>query len=344
MIDDAKAFLKDLQTDCLREGEDYLSAMREELIKMKNNPLDCMIAILKILHSIKGNFQAAGFLFFGKYVHELENILDKKHSQIGAAVGNSLHESDILDFEFLISGTILAMDSYIDVLKNLGDDSEEYFEQRSESLNQVGHWNPLILASSNTVKNDVSASLYEDLESEPTESINSNLETAVAEGLMPESSIPEESVSEVEVIHKNLLYLLFQNSQKHFAIEIEYVVEVIKAQTLSVPPFQRKSLVGLLNLRGEVLPIINVPQIEFSEKSKPIYIVVSQFDELRFGFQVEAVHQVISFDTKDFQNVYGLEDKKFQMKTHKFCQYEDKTVAVLSAPDILFQLDILDAA
>lgn len=363
MIKDAKAFLKDLQKDCIKDGEDYLNAMREELIKMKKNPLDCINAILKILHSMKGNFQAAAFIYFGKYVHELETILDKKHTDLASAVGKSIHESDILDFEFLMSGSILALDSYLDVLKRVGDDNEDYFNQRSESLASVSNWNPMFMdvaqlgpSAHDNYKVQISElSVKAEPKIDPIDDDFFASAAPVAQEIsVSASTYNSASVSDYSSKYsqakesdaeENLLYLLFQNCQKHFAIEIEHVVEVIKAQPLSTPPFQRKNLSGLLNLRGEVLPIIKVPQIELAAQSKPTYIVVSEINELRFGFQVESVHQVISFDSKTFQPVHGLViDDEVGHSPHRFCQVDDKTVSIISATDVLAQLNIMDAA
>ncbi len=124
---------------------------------------------------------------------------------------------------------------------------------------------------------------------------------------------------------ENSLYLLFQNGNQYFAVPIGAVVEVIKSQSLSPTPVERENLNGLLNLRGDVLPILNLPQIEISNDYQPQYIVIAMIQEQRFGFQVEKVHQVISFDIAKFQKVNGTEENQF------YYQMDNKTVSVIKS-------------
>ncbi|MEK6772388.1 MAG: chemotaxis protein CheW [Bdellovibrionota bacterium] len=130
------------------------------------------------------------------------------------------------------------------------------------------------------------------------------------------------------------LFLLFQNQMKYFAIAIEHIVEVIKSQPLSSPPHKRKNLSGLLNLRGEVLPILNVEEILSEGQRNPTYVVVSQVDDLRFGFLVEAVHQVVTLNPKSFQAVDGISASQGGVVTH-FCQTEDKTISILKLNELV---------
>ncbi len=130
------------------------------------------------------------------------------------------------------------------------------------------------------------------------------------------------------------LFLLFQNQMKYFAIAIEHIVEVIKSQPLSSPPHKRKNLSGLLNLRGEVLPILNVEEILSEGQKNPTYVVVSQVADLRFGFLVEAVHQVVTLNPKSFQAVDGISESQGGVVTH-FCQTEDKTISILKLNELV---------
>jgi chemotaxis signal transduction protein len=390
MIQDAKAFLRDLQNECVKEGEDYLNSFREELVKMRNNPIGCIGALLKILHSMKGNFQASAFLFYANYVHELESMLDKKCNLLKTALGKSMLESDVMDFELLMSHTIDAMQSYLEKLRIKLEDSENFLEERRDTLTAIEVWNPTfrdaLVTDSGIMQIPIAEvipvhhdSLDDDFFSvksivgpvslgstgQPEIPANTSIDHSKGDGLAVgkvaiefassessgESHLANsgsgksgdnnmnESGSDNEDRTQQLLFLLFLNSHKLFALEIDHVVEVLKAQPLSPPPYKRKNLCGLLNLRGEVLPILNVPQIEGEQVVKPLYIVVSQVDELRFGFQVESVHQVISLNDRDFQSVKGIDDPGGHVSTPRFCQLENKTVSILSAVEILFQLD-----
>lgn len=137
------------------------------------------------------------------------------------------------------------------------------------------------------------------------------------------------------LIQDSGLYLLFQSSQQYFAVPIEFVVEVIKSQPLSTPPLLKRNLSGFLNLRGEVLPILQIQGLlsHFAEKST--YVVVSQINDIRFGFQVESVHQVISLDTGSLQIVDGITCWSENPLVSHFYQMEDKTVSILKLKEAI---------
>jgi purine-binding chemotaxis protein CheW len=379
MIQDAKAFLKDLQSECIKEGNDYINRFREELINMKTNPLACLNALLKILHSMKGNFQASAFLHYANYVHELESILDKKSTLLHSAVGQSILESDVLDFEFLMSNTISAMQSYLEKLELTFEDTEVLLNERKETLTALDVWDPTFKVSfgidtnsrqiqiSEKIDNDRFASVEESdffaSDSSSSSKINvipTNEVVTANEVCATNEAVTTNEINAANKVNantevsdnitsvtinfnesqNNLLYLLFQHSKKYFAIEISHVVEVIKSQPLSSPPFKRVNLCGLLNLRGEVLPILEVPQIGSHDIASSVYTVISQVDDLRFGFLVESVHQVISLNSKNFQVVKGIENTNFSnIKCPRFFQLEEKTISIISAIEILLQLD-----
>ncbi len=435
-------FLRELQEACLKEVDDYLNDFREVLCVFKDDITKGVEQIQKVIHSMKGNLQAVGFLHFGNYVHELESILDRKTKEATAPEGKALPDFEVLVFEYLLSSILEGMGSYVNELKALYLDSEELAAARREQLSGLEKWEPKfdagdiplftpaenlvyvqpdidsLLSAPNVIalvpksnenkkiielempdtggfemkdQNIDIAELAAEASSAPAEP-----EVAVAEGPSPmelamlEHEIPELSVempaevslpTPVEDVapvatpvalettsiepsasagngqggssngsHGNPqskppqewlnyrgsgLFLLFQNHKKYFAIAIEHIVEVIKSQPLSTPPHKRKNLRGLLNLRGEVLPILNVDAITTEGDPKPTYVVVSQVDDLRFGFQVESVHQVVTLDPKVFQSVDGLsEDNGTGIVTH-FCQTEDKTISILKLNELV---------
>lgn len=124
----------------------------------------------------------------------------------------------------------------------------------------------------------------------------------------------------------NSLFLLFQNADQYFAVPIANVVEVIKSQVLSPIPIERKGLKGLLNLRGDVIPVLSLPQLESESHSLTHYIVIALVNEQRFGFQVEKVHQVVTLDANAFQIVNATEEF-----SHLYCQLDQKTISIINS-------------
>jgi len=433
MDQDESAFLRELQEACMKEVEDYLNDFREILSTFKDDTTGSIEHLQKVIHSMKGNLQAVAFLQFGKYVHELETILELKSKALVPPAGKLIPEFEVLICEYLLSSVLEAMESYLMELKRVSVDCDDFFNARKEQLKALEVWLPKFESTDVPMFTPQSEISYQQpdietvlavdeiqtsvaLDAAKNEAIlikpivpdievpdfggfemdeQNNNETPVAdvalevpslaavevpslESAAPsqpaeikidipdfdipipvEAASPAQAVAEVppqaaasapkkEEPPSNApkrpnewldyrgsgLFLLFQNHKKYFAIAIEHIVEVIKSQPLSTPPHKRKNLRGLLNLRGEVLPILNMEEILTENDQKSTYVVVSQVEDMRFGFQVESVHQVVTLDPKVFQAVEGLSTENQGVVTH-FCQTEDKTISILRLNELV---------
>ncbi|MDB9528304.1 chemotaxis protein CheW [Oscillatoria sp. CS-180] len=97
-------------------------------------------------------------------------------------------------------------------------------------------------------------------------------------------------------------HFIFDLDQQRSAIKAEYVEEVLALPELLLIPNAPFSIVGVLDLRGEVLPVLDLRQR--TESSSQRYqlsdkiIVVSQ-DQLRLGLIVSAVYEIRELSTQD---------------------------------------------
>lgn len=91
-------------------------------------------------------------------------------------------------------------------------------------------------------------------------------------------------------------YLTFYSYNKLFGIKIENVVQIISYQPVSKIPEFPPYAIGVINLRGEVVPIIDFcmrfgeEQKEYTERT---CIIVTKIKNRYIGFVVEAVDEVI---------------------------------------------------
>lgn len=92
-------------------------------------------------------------------------------------------------------------------------------------------------------------------------------------------------------------YLAFSVADEEYGIEINYVTEIVGIQRISVVPETPSFIRGVINLRGQVIPVMDVrirfhmPFREYSERT--CVIVVSLKDSL-VGLVVDAVKEVTS--------------------------------------------------
>ncbi len=99
-------------------------------------------------------------------------------------------------------------------------------------------------------------------------------------------------------------YLTFFLTNEEYGIDIEKVCEIIEILHITSVPYSPDYLKGVINLRGKVVPIIDLrlkfglPEFEATEKS---CIIVVDFDSELVGLLVDEVSEVINMSKDQFE-------------------------------------------
>lgn len=97
-------------------------------------------------------------------------------------------------------------------------------------------------------------------------------------------------------------YLTFILGKEIFGIEIKYVTEIIGMQVITEVPELPFFVMGIINLRGKIIPVIDVrlkfkkEQIAYDDRT---CIVVIDIDDSPIGLIVDNVAEVISLADGD---------------------------------------------
>lgn len=106
-----------------------------------------------------------------------------------------------------------------------------------------------------------------------------------------EEAQKENSVSEVAV---------FKIGKEEFAFDIEEVQEIIKYENITPIPEAPEFVEGVLNLRGAVIPVVNLPdrlgfKSEITDKTK---IIICAVNDENIGFIVDDVSEILFVEDK----------------------------------------------
>ena len=91
-------------------------------------------------------------------------------------------------------------------------------------------------------------------------------------------------------------YLTFVVADEVYGVPIEYIAEIIGAQRLTSVPDSRPFMRGVINLRGTVIPVMDVRtrlSMEPRNVDERTCIVVVQLDEVVVGLLVDTISEVI---------------------------------------------------
>ncbi len=109
-------------------------------------------------------------------------------------------------------------------------------------------------------------------------------------------------------------YVTFKSGNEYFGLKIEYVNEIIVIQEITQIPEREEYIKGLINLRGKIIPVIDVrlrfkqEPIEYNDRT---CIVVINVKDTVVGLIVEQIAEVVEIADEDVLDTptLGHEDK-----------------------------------
>lgn len=116
-------------------------------------------------------------------------------------------------------------------------------------------------------------------------------------------NIPETNEHEIADTLRDK-YLTFHLAGEDYGLEIRYVTEIIGVQKITPVPNTPHYLKGVINLRGKVIPIMDVrrrfhlPECEYDERT---CVIVVRLSETLIGLVVDTVSEVVAIPSSDIQ-------------------------------------------
>lgn len=108
---------------------------------------------------------------------------------------------------------------------------------------------------------------------------------------------------------ESIQVVVFQMGKELFAVSISEVWEIVLMQPITPVPGSPDFVEGVVNLRGQIIPIINLSKrlgIEAKEITSDTRIVVAQVGENTVGMIVDAVEKVTHIPTEDIEVPNGI--------------------------------------
>ncbi len=123
-----------------------------------------------------------------------------------------------------------------------------------------------------------------------------------------------------------------------FSIEVNWIREFAPLRTITPVPSCPDSVVGLMNLRGEILTIIDISAslrlVAPAEKREENQVVIVECDDWKVGILVDEVLDIFGLPTHDF-NQSAVPDNNEPLRGTTW--FREKIMGVLDVPRLLQQ-------
>ncbi|PHS35267.1 MAG: chemotaxis protein CheW [Alkaliphilus sp.] len=100
-------------------------------------------------------------------------------------------------------------------------------------------------------------------------------------------------------------YVVFKLREEYYGIPISYVKTLEKVTDITRVPNAEEYVIGVMNLRGEVVPIIDLRLrfgFEANEKSEDARTIVLTLDDLVIGLSVDSSSEVLTIEDEDIDS------------------------------------------
>lgn len=134
-------------------------------------------------------------------------------------------------------------------------------------------------------------------------------------------------------------YLTFALGDEEYGIEIRNVTEIIGIQTITELPDTPHFMKGVINLRGKVIPVIDV-RLRFNLEAKPYddrtCIVVVNIRNMSVGLIVDTVSEVLDIPSNDVEDAPTVNNSAGSRYIKGLGKVEDKVKILLDTHKLLF--------
>ena len=127
-------------------------------------------------------------------------------------------------------------------------------------------------------------------------------------------------------------FVIFVIEDEEYCIPILEVQEIIRMAPITWLPRRPEYIIGVLNLRGEIIPVIDL-RIKFGlpkkEYTKFTRILIGQIGEKRVGIVVDLVNEVISLLSENMEAAPGMVAKNKNTEYIKGIAKQDERVIIM---------------
>ena len=131
----------------------------------------------------------------------------------------------------------------------------------------------------------------------------------------------------------SIQYIVIKLGTEQYGIDIKYVDNIVRMQHITRVPKVAAYLKGVINLRGEVIPVMNLrlkmglPEQEATKASRIIILKLEQHGTI--GFIVDEVHEVVTLSPDQIDKVtYDANDDKTNF-VFSIGKYENELISLL---------------
>ncbi|PAB61249.1 chemotaxis protein CheW [Anaeromicrobium sediminis] len=133
-------------------------------------------------------------------------------------------------------------------------------------------------------------------------------------------------------------YVLFKLGKEYYGIDIHNVQTIEKVIDITRVPHSPAYVEGVINLRGEIIPVINLRtrlNLENVQVTSESRIIITKCDEIIVGLLVDSSSEVISLDEIQLEDAPKVSENISEKNIKGIGKDKDRIIILLDIEGIL---------
>lgn len=150
---------------------------------------------------------------------------------------------------------------------------------------------------------------------------------------------------EDKTMHETVQFIVIRLGEEQYGIDIKFIDNIVRMQHITRVPKVASYLKGVINLRGEVIPVMSIRVkmgLEEDEITRATRIIILKLEQQgNVGIIVDEVKEVVTLETTQIEKVaYDSKEEKLNF-IYGIGKYEGGLISLLDLNSVTLDKDSL---
>lgn len=136
-------------------------------------------------------------------------------------------------------------------------------------------------------------------------------------------------------------YIVVRLDDEQFGVDITFIDNIVRMQQITRVPKAQSYFEGVINLRGEIVPVMNL-RLKFGLENKEHtnatrIIIIKPENNAKIGILVDEVREVVTLDEESIEKT--VHDEQGGANLIGVGKYKDTLISLLNIQGIISELD-----
>ncbi len=147
----------------------------------------------------------------------------------------------------------------------------------------------------------------------------------------------DDAVTESRPVDDIKKFVIFKIKNTYFAFDVSNIIEIIHYQEITRVPFVEKEFVGVINFRGDLVPLIDL-RIKMGVENSitdNVRIIVLEYENSKVGIMVDEIFEIVKVNTMEIEKEAQLKEDIDNEWMEGVFLFENNIIIILDSEKLL---------